>query len=560
MQVAPMPPNETARLAAVRRLRVLDTRPEEAIDRVVGLARDVLNVQVAAVSLVDRDRLWFKSLIGAPIAHVPRELAFCGHAILGNDVFVVPDARADERFADNPFVTGEAGIRFYAAAPLLSPDGHAVGTLCILDRTPRILTEMEAHTLRRLGDIAAETLQQRLATLHAEAEGRAKAQFIAGLGYDLRTPLTSILGFADLLSDGTLDDSQRQEFLATIQRNGRQLLSVINDMLDYARIEAGTLLVEQRPFPVADLLIEVERDVRPLAQEKNVAFSVEADARAGSTLFSDPGRARQILATLAASAIRLTDRGPVSLHARPGAEHGHVRFDIVDGGAGLTAEQARCVLQSPGPADSPPARRLAGVALGLRVSQLLARLLKGELGFTPGGGAGGVFSVTLPTFQPGASAAATPPGTVSPEAGPRPLDRARILIVDDHAGHQRHLSMHLRRAGAVVSQANSGSAAIDILTAQGAWPKDPAALPHFDAVVLAMHLPCLDGYATARALREMNHATPIIALGSAGTEADARRCAELGCAEYLARPADPATLIGAIRHLLRLADFTPIAA
>ncbi|MCC6675944.1 MAG: response regulator [Phycisphaerales bacterium] len=552
MQAAPIPSDETARLAALRQLQVLDTGPEPTFDRIVALARDVLRAPIAAVSLVDRERQWFKSSVGFCVEQTSRGIAFCAHAILGDEVMVVPDATLDPRFADNPLVTGGPGVRFYAAAPIRTLEGHAVGALCIIDHAPRTLSETDAMTLRRLADIAADALNARVATIRAEKEGRATSHFIAGMGHELRTPLTAILGFTDLLADDDIDTAQRREFLGTIRRNGRQLLAVVNDMLDYSRVEAGTLSVDQRPFPVADLVAEVQRDIQPLAREKNLRFAVDIDARAATTLYSDPARVRQVLATLAANAVRLTDRGSVTLCVRPAAEVGQIRFDIVDTGPGLTPEQAARLFKPAGPADAAPTRRLAGMALGLRVSQLLTRLLHGEIGVVSTPGVGSIFSVTLPTFQPGHSLPAIGPGMMSePDAGPRPLARVRVLVVDDHIDTQRLLSLQLRQAGAVVALAGSGNAAIDALTAQGAWPGDPGALPHFDMVLLSM--PALDGYAAARALREMNHPTPIIALTSAATEEDSQLCAELGCAGYLAKPVAQGTLISTIRHLLMLA-------
>jgi len=152
---------EEARLAALRRLGVLDTPAETAFDDLAALAAQVCGTSIALVSLVDSDRQWFKAAVGCDLAGTPRSQSFCAHALDRADVLEVPDARADHRFADNPLVTGPPHVRFYAGAPLLTDDGHVVGTLCVLDPQPRTLTEAQRTGLTTLADTVTARLQQR---------------------------------------------------------------------------------------------------------------------------------------------------------------------------------------------------------------------------------------------------------------------------------------------------------------------------------------------------------------------------------------------------------------
>ena len=151
MKIAPLPDNEDARLAELKHYHILDTPPEEAFDDLTILAAQICGTPIALVSLVDANRLWFKSKIGIDTPETPRDITFCAHAIHGNDLFVVPDTIQDERFADNPLVSAAPHIRFYAGMPLTSPNGHAMGTLCVIDRVPRQLTDTQQDALRRLG-------------------------------------------------------------------------------------------------------------------------------------------------------------------------------------------------------------------------------------------------------------------------------------------------------------------------------------------------------------------------------------------------------------------------
>lgn len=154
----PIPADEFRRLETLRSLKLLDTPAEERFDRITHLAKRIFGVPIALVSLVDADRQWFKSRQGLEAIETPREISFCGHAIVGDRIFVVNDAAADERFCDNPLVACDPNIRFYAGYPLNAPDGSKVGTLCIIDRKPRKLSKEDLHLLRELGRMVEEEL------------------------------------------------------------------------------------------------------------------------------------------------------------------------------------------------------------------------------------------------------------------------------------------------------------------------------------------------------------------------------------------------------------------
>jgi anti-sigma regulatory factor (Ser/Thr protein kinase) len=173
-----MPENEAARLEALHRYRILDTEPERSFDDLTLLASHICGTPMALISLVDADRQWFKSRIGIPISETARAVSFCAHAINHRDLFIVPDARHDERFRDNQLVTGAPEIRFYAGAPLVTPDGHALGTLCVLDRVARTLSREQLEALTALCHQTEAQLELRRHVLELEQalEERDRAQ------------------------------------------------------------------------------------------------------------------------------------------------------------------------------------------------------------------------------------------------------------------------------------------------------------------------------------------------------------------------------------------------
>ncbi|MCL4788815.1 MAG: GAF domain-containing protein [Verrucomicrobia bacterium] len=178
---APVPPNETKRLKVLWQYEVLDTVPEEVFDDLTDLAAHICETPIALISLVDEDRQWFKSRLGLSLSETSRDISFCAHAITTDGLLIVPDATKDKRFKDNPLVTGGQKIRFYAGAPLITPDGHALGTLCVLDKKPRALRLEQQQALRVLAHHVMTQLELRR---HARELAQAHAN-----GHQIKTEL-----------------------------------------------------------------------------------------------------------------------------------------------------------------------------------------------------------------------------------------------------------------------------------------------------------------------------------------------------------------------------------
>ena len=158
LKIPDLPDDESSRLTTLNALNILDTEPEERFDRLTRIAKRLFDVPIALVSLVDENRQWFKSCIGLNVRQTDRNISFCGHAILGDGIFIIPNALKDERFADNPLVIDEPHIRFYAGCPISVPDGHKMGTLCIIDRKPRQLSQEDLELLQDLANMVGQEL------------------------------------------------------------------------------------------------------------------------------------------------------------------------------------------------------------------------------------------------------------------------------------------------------------------------------------------------------------------------------------------------------------------
>jgi GAF domain-containing protein len=235
-------------MAALRRYRILDTSPEAALDAITGLAARLLDAPIALVTLVDSDRVWFKSRSGTELIQTDRAPGLCSTAILGDGPYVVSDAATDPRTVDNPLVAGDFGLRFYAAAPLCTPDGYKVGVLCVLDMKPRGVSSREMEILEGLARLVMERLEARLEGGQAteagegliarvtelEARHDEKARLSAIAAHDLRNSLGSSLLMARLLLEekfGALNPRQRQ-MIESICESGDEMLRLVKVTLE----------------------------------------------------------------------------------------------------------------------------------------------------------------------------------------------------------------------------------------------------------------------------------------------------------------------------------------
>ncbi|MGL4517368.1 MAG: sensor domain-containing diguanylate cyclase [Shewanella sp.] len=249
MQTPLVPENERLRLDALRRLAVLDTPAEERFDRITRMARNMFDVPIALVSLVDENRQWFKSCCGLPVFETPRDISFCGHAILGETLFVVEDASQDTRFADNPLVTGEPHIRFYAGHPLEVGNGLKLGTLCIIDRKPRILGQREKALLSDLASMVESELQAiQMATID-ELTGITNRRGFMLLGekslqYAFRVKLPLSLLFLDLNHFKEINDKFGHDIGDDALRQMAEILcNVFRDADIFARLGGDEFVV-----------------------------------------------------------------------------------------------------------------------------------------------------------------------------------------------------------------------------------------------------------------------------------------------------------------------------
>jgi len=342
---APLPGNEADRLAALYSLHVLDTAPESDFDDIVKLASKVCGVPIALVSLIDVDRQWFKATVGTRLRETPREQSFCGHAILGREVLVVPDVREDPRFAGNPTVGEHGGVRFYAGAPLITSDGFALGTLCVLDSEPRRLDPEQVQALRALARQVTSQLELRqyasaLANTTARLqELERRKDDLAGLvDGPLRAPLRLMRSYlADLGHTGHHD----LELAELVGRATAAHVRGFSDLLDHlasmAEAGCGADALHMRQIDLTRLTQRAVEAVRPIAATKQIWILNQAGGPS-LPIIADPVRLEQVLMHLLFAAVKYT---PAGGRVRVGTEIDAgptVRLDDMDMPDGLRPE------------------------------------------------------------------------------------------------------------------------------------------------------------------------------------------------------------------------------
>ncbi len=389
--------------------------------------------------------------------------------------------------------------------------------------------------------LAEEQLTERARQLEearvaAEAASRAKSNFLANMSHEIRTPMNAILGNSDLINDPSLSADEHAQARSAIRRNGELLLSIINDILDISKIEAGGMTVESRPCAPVQIATEVCDALRVRANAAGLQLVFATETPTELALLTDPTRLRQILLNLVGNAIKFTPAGSITVHVDSPTPD-LLRFAVTDTGIGMDNSQVARLFRPFSQADSSMARRFGGTGLGLAISKQLARLLGGDISVTSEPGKGSTFALALPAR---AAAPLPAPSSSPPPPGDAPvITGRRILLAEDGPDNQRLISLYIRKAGAHLTIADNGRIAVE--QAHAATQRGEP----FDLVLMDMQMPEMDGYTATRTLRDSGFATPIIALTAHAMPGDREKCLQAGCDDYHTKPVDRRALIEA---------------
>ncbi len=398
----------------------------------------------------------------------------------------------------------------------------------------------------RSKDVALHTLEsanRELARARDDADraSGAKTDFLAILTHEIRTPMTAILGFADVLYDEWRErgfQSREIDALVRIQRAGRELLETINDLLDLSKMEAGKLELERIAFSPSELVAGVIEPLRARAQARGLELSLELGSPLPGVVQSDPARLRQVAAHLVQNALGFTSQGEVRVSLGVADCEGGKCLDlrVRDTGPGIAPERVATLFQPGAPRVTAPSDQARGLGLGLAMCKRLTELLGGRIEVSSELGRGTEFRVLVPIDAPQGGAWPAGQGAV-------PTLPAHILVVDDGPDNLRLIKHLLTRAGATVVTAADGREALARVEES---ERDER---RFDVVLMDMQMPVLDGYAATRELRRRGFARPILALTAHAVHGTRESCLEAGCDDFATKPVDREELYERIRRL-----------
>lgn len=409
----------------------------------------------------------------------------------------------------------------------------------------------------RMVGVHIDIQELRQALDEAEASNQAKSEFLANMSHEIRTPMTAILGYADLLGlhqrgEEAMTYDQAEDAVQTIRANAGHLLTIINDILDMSKIEAGQMTLECVATHPVDLVGQSISLMSERARSKGLALELEFESAVPRVIQSDPTRIRQVLLNLIGNAVKFTEQGEVRVKVSADPEKQMIYFSIADTGIGMTEEQRERIarFEAFSQADSSTTRKFGGTGLGLRISSSLVRMLGGSIEVASESGRGSVFTVGVATgdlagvemVQPSEEA----PSVVhsigqrgvseSPKPSADALGGVRVLLAEDGVDNQRLISFHLKRAGAEVAVVDHGAAALAYMSACTDEHRP-------DVILMDMQMPELDGYEATRRLRAENCRLPIIALTAHAMEGDRQKCLDAGCDDYLTKPIDAKRMV-----------------
>jgi PAS domain S-box-containing protein len=383
----------------------------------------------------------------------------------------------------------------------------------------------------------------------ANAASESKTSFLANMSHEIRTPMNAILGFTELMLDPMQSTDERQMCIATVQRNASQLLKILDEILDISKVESGHMQIEKVEVNVSSLADDLKSLLSLQAADKGLEFNVGLLTPVPQFFYSDPTRLRQILLNLTGNAIKFTKEGHVRVTAEwevVDATHGHLIFKISDTGVGIQATNVDHLFQPFVQEDSSITRNFGGTGLGLALSRQLARAMGGDVTLessTPGQGS--VFCLSLEIETP----ESTPfVGNLEllfsqrtkkiPKIGDRRLQDMNVLLVEDVVDNQALMVHFLNFAGAHVDVANNGSEGVE-----------KALSGNYDAVLMDIQMPVLDGYQATQQLREQGYETPIIALTAHAMAEERERSLQAGCNDHLSKPVEFNNLVD---HLMQM--------
>lgn len=396
MEVAAVPSNEEQRLEDLHELGLLDTLPEGDFDNISQLAAAICQTPISLITLIDKDRQWFKARKGMDATETSRDLSFCAHAInKPGELMVVPDSRKDDRFKDNPLVTGDPHIIFYAGMPLVNSKGHAFGSLCVIDDHPRQLSEQQLDSLRalayqvmRLLDLRRLNLKLSKQQLELASKNQELEKFAYVVSHDIKSPLNNMMALTHLLKSGgsNLDDESIQ-CIDQIHQSAVRLKKLVEGILSYYKNDQ-VLAETKENISVREFFEEIVMLTR--TGDSRIIFNGTIE-----NIMANRSALEQILLNLITNAIKYNDKAEVKIEVTLADAVDYWSFSVRDNGVGIASENFETIFNMFRTLGQRDRFNALGTGIGLASVKKLVEKLGGSIHVTSSPGEGSVFTFTI---------------------------------------------------------------------------------------------------------------------------------------------------------------------
>ena len=539
---------EATRLNHLYALDILDSAREKDFDDIVKLAKVVFDIPIALVSFVDRDRQWFKSCVGLNVDQTSRDVAFCDHAIRQNEVLVVPDASEDPRFQNNPLVTGAPHIRFYAGAPLSLDGKNMLGTLCIIDQSPRRQFDgLQQEILQRMAESVCNILRLRRERIQEKEHSEAKSEFLAYISHEIRTPLNAINGIAHLLDLETDDDHALRPLIKPLEVASDNVLDLVDTMLNLSAIEGRRISFNEEVFPLYDTLQDVYLMMKDRAEAKNIALFMNVENMRDLNFQGDVLRFRQVLINLVSNAIKFTHDGSVTISTSLPMGFGtqdlqDLQIQITDTGKGIPEKDLPRIFDKFYQVKDDDGYK-EGSGLGLALTKKIIDAMGGMINVESAEGFGSRFFLTFPkrvttlnhqTYDDSRIMAAGLHIPEAPEGFKNPVKTTQakhpsVLIVEDYECNQIVLEMRFETANYNADFAKDGNEAFEMATHK-----------KYDVILMDINMPGMDGIQATKKIRSSskNPHVPIIGMSAHAFDRERQNCLRAGMNDFVTKPVD----------------------
>jgi signal transduction histidine kinase len=381
---------EEQRITALKKYEILDTPPEESFDHVAQLAARLLKVPVALITLVDADRTWVKSAVGANIQEISKESSLCATAIQSNDIYIVEDARKHSQLFDNSFVT-KFDLQFYAAVPLKMRDGFKLGTLCVMDKKARTLSAEEKFILEKLAGIVVDQLEHRLEARMTNAE---QVQILNMVAHELKNPLSIIPAYVDIIKNEPAVTPHIVQMLNHIQKAGERMKALISQVLETGHLKTAEIKLNKGVFNLAALAGRATTINLVLANAKQQKLLL--DISDNVLVRGDEEKIIEIMDNLINNAIKYSPHdSKISVKVR--VEHHSAVFEVIDEGPGLTASDIKRLFMPFTRLTAQPTGGEHSTGIGLFIVKRLVNAHGGSIRAWNNAGKGACFSVKFPS-------------------------------------------------------------------------------------------------------------------------------------------------------------------